>query len=83
MSSDGFTVTELAARYGVGRRKVLAWIRAGDLPAINLAANNVCRPRYWISRQNVESFEETRRIRQSIRRQRRLRTSLPKTCAPF
>jgi excisionase family DNA binding protein len=39
------TPPEIARRLGVGPEKVLAWIRSGELAAVNLATTRHGRPR--------------------------------------
>jgi excisionase family DNA binding protein len=51
---------EYAKRLGVSETKVLAWIRAGELAAINVAANLKNRPRYRITAEAREAFEARR-----------------------
>ncbi len=55
-----YTVPELARRWRIGRTKVLAWIRGGHLPALNLAASTVGRPRWRVSAEAVAEFERRR-----------------------
>ena len=57
------TPPQLARRFGVGPDKVLAWIRSGELPAINGAAKPNGRPRYLIDKADVEAFEARRQVR--------------------
>jgi hypothetical protein len=56
------TPPQLAKQWGVNVAKVVAFIRAGELPAINLAARGTVRPRYAIDVADVEAFEAGRRI---------------------
>jgi len=51
---------ELAAQWGVDTHKVLAWIRSGELRAVNLAARIGGRPRYKIDLADVAVFEARR-----------------------
>ncbi len=53
---------EVAREYGVSVDKVLAWIRAGELPAINGATTQTGRPRFLISRADLERFEVSRAV---------------------
>jgi excisionase family DNA binding protein len=50
------TPPALAKELGVSRDKVLGWIKAGELEAVNLAANRNGRPRYGITRAAVQAF---------------------------
>lgn len=52
----------LAKRYGVSVDKVIRWILAGELVAMNLATTTTGRPRYKITQEAVESFEARRTI---------------------
>lgn len=45
---------------GLGLRKVLAWIEAGELRAVNMAASRSGRPRWRISPESIEAFEASR-----------------------
>lgn len=54
------TPPELALRWGVDADKVLKLIHSGQLRAVNLAANPKGRPRWRISMDEVERFEERR-----------------------
>jgi hypothetical protein len=64
MRSAPETVTppELARRYRVATKKVLGWIRRGELAALNLANPGCTRPRYVISPESIAAFEESRRV---------------------
>jgi excisionase family DNA binding protein len=64
------TPPELAKQYGVSPDKVLAWIRAGELRAINVATRLGGRPRYRISEEDLAAFEARRAARPSPKRQR-------------
>ena len=60
--SEIFTPPQLAKRYGVNVDKVIRWILAGELAAMNLATRADGRPRYKITREAVEAFEARRAI---------------------
>jgi excisionase family DNA binding protein len=53
---------QVAERLGVNSDKVLAWIRAGELSAINVAQKASGRPRYRIDPVDLAAFEAHRRI---------------------
>jgi hypothetical protein len=55
----------LAARYGVSPDKVLAWIRSGELRAINVSARRGGRPRYLIDVADLAAFENAREAARS------------------
>ena len=50
----------LARRWGISPCKILAWIRSGELPAINAATNRAGRPRYLIDIADLVIFENRR-----------------------
>jgi excisionase family DNA binding protein len=47
----------------VSRDKVLAWIRSGELAALNLASTRLGRPRYRILPEHLAAFGEAHRVR--------------------
>lgn len=56
--------SEVAARFGVKAEKVLLWIQAGELQAVNAATRrNGQRPRWRISPQALADFEQARASR--------------------
>jgi hypothetical protein len=67
------TPPELAARYGVEPAKVLAWIRQGELRAINLATRPTGRPRWIIYEEDVAVFEDRRAAKPPVKPERRSR----------
>ena len=64
---------EYAKEHGVDPSKVLAWIRSGELRAINLATSTTGRPRYRILLEAIVEFEERRSARQPVKPVRRKR----------
>jgi excisionase family DNA binding protein len=52
----GHTVPELARTLRVSRDKIRAWIRAGQLEAINTAAARCRKPRYVVLPHQLEAF---------------------------
>jgi len=62
MAVQNLTPPELAKRYRVASKKVLGWIRNGELVAIILANRGCTRPRYVISPEAIEAFEQARRV---------------------
>lgn len=54
------TPPALAARWGVKQHKILAWIRSGELRAINAAERLGGRPRYLIDEADIAAFEVSR-----------------------
>jgi excisionase family DNA binding protein len=67
------TPPQLARRLGVSPDKILAWIRSGELRALNAATNRGGRPRWLIDEADVMTFETLRSApsRPSTRRRRR------------
>jgi hypothetical protein len=57
------TPPQLARRYGVSADKVLAWIRSGELRAVNAATRPTGRPRRVIDPGDVVAFEQRRAAR--------------------
>lgn len=61
-----------AKRLDVGLDKVYAWIRSGELQAINVAMKPHGRPTYRIDQTDLANFQERRRVcktdPQSLRR---------------
>jgi len=66
---------QLARELGVKPGKVLAWVRAGELRAVDMAQNRGGRPRYRIARRAVDAFLAARaavpHVAPSPRRRRR------------
>jgi len=56
------TPPDIARRYGVATAKVIGWIRNGELVALNLARRGCTRPRYSITHESLEQFEQARRV---------------------
>jgi transposase len=56
-----YTVHDIQKRYGVRVHTVLQWIRAGELRAVNVARKvGARRPRWRVSQEAVEAFEQLR-----------------------
>jgi transposase len=60
--AEVFTPPQVAKRYRVAEEKVVAWIHAGELAALNLATNPKGRPRYKITADSLQAFERRRAI---------------------
>ena len=56
------TPPQYAKRLGVSVAKITAFIRSGELRAMNAAANRHNRPRYLIDIDDIEQFEKLRRV---------------------
>jgi hypothetical protein len=67
------TPRALARRYRVSPDKILAWIRSGELRAVNIATKPGGRPRYAIDEADVAAFEERRTAVQPNKTGRRLK----------
>jgi len=67
------TPPALAREYGVDVQKILAWIKRGELRAVNLATDPNGRPRYAIDRADILTFELSRQVQPPPPRVRRRR----------
>jgi excisionase family DNA binding protein len=56
---ETYSVRQVAESLGIGRDKILRWIAAGLLPAMNLGAGST-RPRWRISREALDAFLKSR-----------------------
>jgi hypothetical protein len=56
----GLTVADVARRYRVSPDKVRAWIRRGELVAVNTAGALCGKPRYVVLPEALERFERGR-----------------------
>ena len=78
-----FTVPVLAKMWGVSPSKITAFVRSGELRAINLATKLGGRPRYRIDRADIEAFERARQVvpdggKSAPRRRRRIQPGITK-----
>jgi hypothetical protein len=64
------TPPEVAKRFRCSPEKVIAWILAGELHAINVAARLGGRPRWLIDQKDLADFERRRSAAPLPRRQR-------------
>ena len=71
------TPAECGERLSVGVETIYAWIRNGELPAMNAAKKPHGRPTYRIDQTDLENFQERRRVcktdPQSLRRRQHSR----------
>jgi transposase len=67
----GLTVRDLAARYRVGPDKIRAWIRKGELKAIDTASSRVGKPRWVFLPHHLAEFERGREAAPPQPRRRR------------
>lgn len=56
------TPPEIARRWGIKSHKVLAWIRSGELRAINAAECLGGRARYLVDVEDLAAFERSREV---------------------
>ncbi len=56
------SVPTIARMEGVAEKKVLDWIRSGELRAINIARRPDGRPRYAIDIDDLAAFERSRLV---------------------
>ena len=61
--SRGYTVSDLADRYGVNASKIGAWIKSGELRAIDVSARRGKKPRWRILPEALAEFEAARSSR--------------------
>ncbi len=69
------TVPRYAEECGVSPDKILAFIRSGELRAINFATKRGGRPRYLIDRDDIEAFEASRAVIPAPKATRRKRAA--------
>jgi len=53
---------QIARRWGVSPQKILAWIRSGELRAIDAATHRGGRPRYLVDIADLAAFEQRRAV---------------------
>ena len=56
------TPPQIAEQFGVSVRKVIEWIRSGELAAMNLARKGCDRPRYSVTPEALNAFERLRAV---------------------
>jgi hypothetical protein len=69
----GYTTADLARRFRVGEDKVRAWIKAGELSAVNTAAIACAKPRYIVTADALVTFERRRAVGPPPKTKRRRR----------
>jgi transposase len=57
----GLTTRQVALRLRVGQDKVHRWVLTGQLKGINTASSLASRPRWIITPEALEEFEQSRR----------------------
>lgn len=70
-SNRAWTVTQVAERYFVKTDIVLAWIKSGDLVAIDVSRNRKTLPRWRITTSALQAFEESRASVKPLKRTKR------------
>jgi len=72
MTTTWMTPPQVAKLLGIDPGKVVAWIRRGELVAVNVAESTEGRPRYRISPEALEAFFSRRQAKptQQVRRRR-------------
>jgi hypothetical protein len=73
--SAGLTTSDVARRYRVSEDKVRAWVRSGELPALNTASALCGKPRFIITPEGLAQFERGRAAAQPRPAPRRRRRS--------
>jgi Helix-turn-helix domain len=71
----GLTPRELAGILRVSPDKVLGWIRAGELPALNTSSARCRKPRYVVLPHHLVEFERRRQAGPAPKASRRPRKS--------
>lgn len=71
--APAYSPAQVADRFAVGVHVVLAWIKSGNLLAINVASANRQRPRWRITAEAVEIFEARHAARPISPKQHRQR----------
>jgi excisionase family DNA binding protein len=71
----GYTPSELARILRVNADRVRAWIRSGEMPALNLASKRCVRPRFVVLPHHLAAFERKRAAALPPRPPRRERKS--------
>lgn len=57
-----FTPPQVAEMWGVNPAKIIAWIRSGELRAIDASLSPGLRPRYLIDLEDLREFERRRSV---------------------
>ncbi len=76
-----YTISQVADRYGVGTHTVLAWIRSGELRAVQCGRRIDSRkPRWRITAEAIKEFELLRSAAPPQPRTRRRKRQDPRPC---
>jgi hypothetical protein len=76
MLDAGHTTADVARRYRVGEDKVRGWIKSGELVAINTAGALCGRPRFVVTADALERFEQRRAAGATPKTKRRRRSAV-------
>ncbi len=68
-----YSVRQAAERFAVSQHTVLAWIRTGELAAINVGRSALGKPHWRITPDSLQAFELLRSAQPHIDRPRRRR----------
>ena len=55
-----YAIKDLCERFAVGEHTVLGWIRRGELRAIDVSRNRGARPKWRITQDALDAFEQLR-----------------------
>lgn len=66
-----FSTGEVAKQFRVAEGKVRGWIASHQLAAINVAADESCRPKWRISPEAIEAFVARRQAKPAVKISRR------------
>ena len=55
-----YGIREIRERYGVGEHTVLGWIRRGELRAIDVSRKPGGRPKWRVTQEALDAFEQLR-----------------------
>jgi excisionase family DNA binding protein len=69
-----YSVKDLCERFGIGEHTILAWIRCGELRAVNVGRSlRAKKPRWRITAEALAAFEQQRTPAPPLPRTRRKR----------
>lgn len=72
MPPNSYTVADVARRFGVSLHTVGAWIKSGELKAVNVArSRRAKRPSWRIPAESIAEFEAARTTTPKAERSRR------------
>ena len=78
-----YTPPQIAKRYAVNPDKVLAWIRSGELTAVNVATSSSGRPRWRITAAALAEIEGRRSSRPAAKPATRRRREPSLACEEY